>query len=60
MTTTLRWVIVAVLVGQGLIHLLGAAKGFGFADVSPLTKPIGVLGGGPHHDNDRASPNRPT
>lgn len=45
MTTTLRWVLVAVLVGHGLIHLLGAAKGFGLADVSQLTKPVGVLGG---------------
>ncbi|MEO9221543.1 MAG: DUF6544 family protein [Mycobacteriaceae bacterium] len=45
MTTTLRWLIVAVLTGHGLIHLLGAAKGFGLADVSQLTKPIGVSGG---------------
>lgn len=46
MTTTFRWVIVAVLAGHGLIHLLGAAKGFGLADVSQLTKPIGALAGG--------------
>ena len=45
MTTTLRWVLVVVLAGHGLIHLLGAAKGFGWADVSQLTKPISALGG---------------
>jgi hypothetical protein len=45
MTTTFRWLVVAVLAGHGLIHLLGAAKGFGLADVSQLTEPIGVLGG---------------
>lgn len=45
MSTTLRWLLVAVLVGHGLIHLLGAAKGFGWADVAQLTKPINVLGG---------------
>ena len=46
MTTTLRWLLVVVLAGHGLIHLLGVAKGFGWADVSQLTKPIGVVGGG--------------
>ncbi len=45
MTTTLRWLVVAVLAGHGLIHLLGVAKGFAWADVSQLTKPIGVAGG---------------
>ena len=45
MTTTLRWLLVAVLAGHGLIHLLGAAKGFGWAEVAQLTKPIGVWGG---------------
>ncbi len=45
MTTTLRWLIVAVLAGHGLIHLLGVIEGFGWADVSQLTKPIGVVGG---------------
>lgn len=44
MTTTLRWVIVAVVAGHGLIHLLGVVKGFGLRDVSQLTKPIGVGG----------------
>ncbi len=45
MTTTLRWLVLVVLACHGLIHLLGAAKGFGLADISQLTKPIGVLGG---------------
>jgi hypothetical protein len=40
MTTTLRWLLVAVLAGHGLLHLLGVAKGFGWADVSQLTEPI--------------------
>jgi hypothetical protein len=45
MATTLRWLLVAVLAGHGLLHLLGVAKGFGWADVSQLTEPIGVVGG---------------
>ena len=45
MTRTLRWLLVAVLVGHGLIHLLGAAKGFGWATVSQLQEPIGVAAG---------------
>ncbi len=44
LTTSLRWLLVAVLAAHGLIHLLGAAKGFGWADVSQLTKPIGFVG----------------
>jgi hypothetical protein len=45
MTTVLRWIVVALLVGHGLIHLLGAAKGFGWAAVDQLKEPIGVWGG---------------
>ncbi len=45
MATTLRWVVVAVLAVHGLIHLLGAAKGFGLADVPQLSTPIGVVAG---------------
>ena len=41
MTSTLPWVLVAVLAGHGLLHLLGVAKGFGWANVSQLTEPIG-------------------
>ena len=45
MTTAFRWVVVAVLVGHGLIHLLGVAKGFGWADVPQLKQPIGAGAG---------------
>lgn len=41
MTTVIRWVVVAVLVGHGLIHLLGAAKGLGWSEVAQLSQPIG-------------------
>jgi hypothetical protein len=37
--------VTAVLGGHGLIHLLGAAKGFGWADVAQLEQPIGAGGG---------------
>ncbi|TFD40628.1 hypothetical protein E3T37_05530 [Cryobacterium sp. TMT2-10] len=40
MRTFMRWIVVVVLVGHGLIHLLGAAKGFGWAEVKALTEPI--------------------
>ncbi|MDX6327147.1 MAG: hypothetical protein QOK15_3501 [Nocardioidaceae bacterium] len=40
MTATLRWLLVAVLTGHGLLHLLGVAKGFEWADVSQLTEAI--------------------
>ncbi len=46
MATTIRWVFVVVLVGHGLLHLLGTAKGFGWAEVSALTDPVGPWGGG--------------
>jgi hypothetical protein len=45
LTTTLRWLLVIVLAGHGLLHLLGVAKGFGWADASQLTEPIGVRAG---------------
>ena len=45
MTTVVRWVVVVVLVGHGLLHLLGVAKGFGWSEVSQLKQPVGVLGG---------------
>lgn len=45
MTTTLRWVLSAVLTGHALIHLMGVAEGFGWADVAQLTTPIGVAAG---------------
>ena len=45
MTTVVRWIVVAVLVGHGLIHFLGVAKGFGWAEVPALKQPIGARGG---------------
>ncbi len=44
MTDVLRWAVAAVLLGHALIHLLGAAKGFGWADVPRLDQPIGAAG----------------
>jgi hypothetical protein len=41
-TTVVRWAVIVVLVAHGTIHLLGAAKGFGWAEVSALEEPIGV------------------
>ena len=40
-----RWGVVAVAVLHGLIHLLGASKGFGWSEVSALQKPIGTVTG---------------
>jgi len=40
--TVVRRIVVAVLVGHGLIHLLGVAKGFGWAEAPALRAPIGV------------------
>lgn len=34
------WVVVSVLVVHGLIHLMGFAKAFGFAELPQLTQPI--------------------
>ncbi len=45
MTTVARWGLVAVLVGHGLIHLLGAVKGLGWSDVPQLEQPIGARAG---------------
>jgi len=36
----MRWAIVVVLGVHGLIHLMGFAKAFGFAELSQLTEPI--------------------
>jgi hypothetical protein len=41
MRTVARWFVVVVVVGHGLIHLLGAAKGLGWAEVAALPEPIG-------------------
>jgi hypothetical protein len=45
MTNVLRWVVVAVLVGHGLIHVLGVLEGFGWAEIAQLKQPIGTGGG---------------
>ncbi len=44
-TNVVRWVIVAALVGHGLLHFLGVVKGFGWAAVPQLEEPIGAGGG---------------
>lgn len=44
-TTWIRRTVVVVLIGHGLIHLLGAAKGLGWAEVAQLREPISTLGG---------------
>ena len=36
----MRWLFVALVVGHGLIHLMGFAKAFGFAELPQLTGPI--------------------
>lgn len=36
----MRWVLLAVIVVHGLIHLMGFAKAFGFAELPQLTLPI--------------------
>jgi hypothetical protein len=45
MGNVVRWVVVAVLVVHGLIHVLGVAKGFGWAEVAALKQPVGTGGG---------------
>ncbi len=40
MRGVIHWAIVVVVLVHGLIHLLGAAKGFGWAQVSQLKEPI--------------------
>lgn len=45
MRTVVRWFVVVVVVGHGLIHLLGAAKGLGWAEVASLPEPISPVMG---------------
>lgn len=42
MRNVLRWSVILVITGHGLIHLLGAVKGFGWAEVPALEQPIGA------------------
>ena len=37
----IRWMVIVVIAVHGLLHLLGAVKGFGWADVPALTADIG-------------------
>ena len=41
----LRWLVVVVTVMHGLVHMLGVAKGFGWAEVTELEGSIGSAGG---------------
>jgi hypothetical protein len=45
MRTLLRWTVGVIAIVHGLIHLLGVVEGFGWADVSRLTEPIGTAMG---------------
>gem|GEM_PF-2915233 len=45
MRTRMRWIVAVVVVLHGLIHLLGAAKGLGWADVTQLESPISTAMG---------------
>lgn len=40
-----RWAVVTVVVVHRLLHLLGAAKGLGWAQVSRINEPIGAAMG---------------
>jgi hypothetical protein len=40
MRTVLRWLVGLIVVAHGLIHAMGAIKGFGWADVAQLKSPI--------------------
>ena len=40
MRSAARWFVAVVVVAHGLIHLLGAAKGLGWAEVAALAEPI--------------------
>ncbi|HYF71433.1 MAG TPA: hypothetical protein VD864_01360 [Nocardioides sp.] len=40
----MRWLVIVVLTAHGLIHLMGAAKGFGWAEMDTLKEPIGTSG----------------
>jgi hypothetical protein len=36
----IRWIVVVLLVVHGLIHLMGFAKAFGYAELPQLTQPV--------------------
>jgi hypothetical protein len=45
MKSVVRWTVAFVVVFHGLIHLMGAAEGFGWVSGAELREPIGGLGG---------------
>lgn len=45
MRTTLRWTIGIIIIIHGLIHLLGAAKAFGWAAAPSLSQPVSPAAG---------------
>jgi hypothetical protein len=45
MRQVVRWALAVIVVVHGLIHLLGAAKGFRWATVTSLTQPISTMRG---------------
>lgn len=45
MARVLRWMVVGVVAVHGLVHLLGAVKGFGWATVDALSEPISTSAG---------------
>jgi hypothetical protein len=45
MRNVIRWIVALVVVLHGLIHLLGAAKGLGWAEVTQLENPISTAMG---------------
>ena len=45
MRTLIRWATGLVLLLHGLIHVMGAVKGLGWADVAQLHEPIGTTAG---------------
>lgn len=40
--TAMRWIVVGLLTVHGLIHLIGVAKAFGWAEVKVLKGPVGT------------------
>jgi hypothetical protein len=43
MTRPVRFVVGAIVVVHGLIHLMGVAKGFGWASIDELSEPISTV-----------------
>lgn len=41
----MRWGLVVLMVGHGLIHLMGVAEGFGWADLEQVEQPVSAAEG---------------